>query len=263
MARDGVHASLTTPIVAVSWGLWDPNEVQVTGGPTVRWYWQPARGQLEPIPQHFDGVWITFYAPPGGAFDALPADTVIGTAPDGTVMTAGDIQAHHPQLTPLNWDNETALAFGKTFGEPKPDTTQEWAQVVYTAWQLMSQTGKTQLTEVEEVPRDRAGRKRDRRDGITGPSDVHIVNVHSAHRPSRAAAEQDATASTGRRAPQWSCRWPVRPYRRHTCLNPRAHADGGCEHEDRIVPAHIKGPADKPLKVGETVHLWDHQPEDH
>ncbi|MBX4178396.1 MULTISPECIES: hypothetical protein [Streptomyces rochei group] len=40
----------------------------------------------------------------------------------------------------------------------------------------MSQTGKTQLTEVEEVPRDRAGRKRDRRDGITGPSDVRIVN---------------------------------------------------------------------------------------
>lgn len=48
-----------------------------------------------------------------------------------------------------------------------------------------------------------------------------------------------------------------------TCLNPRAHADNACEHEDRIVPAHIKGPADKPLKVDETVHLWDHQPEDH
>ncbi|MEU5547940.1 hypothetical protein AB0G85_37485 [Streptomyces sioyaensis] len=173
-------------------------------------------------------------------------------------QTAGDIQAH-PKLTPLNWDNETALAFGKTFGEPKPDTTQEWSQAVYTAWQLMSQTGKTRLTEVEEFPRDRAGRKRDRRDGITGPSDVHIVNVHSAHRPSRAAAEQDTTASTGRRAPQWTCRWPVRPYRRNTCLNPRAHADGACDHEDRPHQGH----ADKPLKVGETVNLWDHQPEDH
>ncbi|MFJ9596695.1 hypothetical protein ACIRS3_28595 [Streptomyces virginiae] len=56
----------------------------------------------------------------------------------------------------------------------------------------MSQTGKTQLVEVEEAPRDR-------RDAITGPSDVRIVNVHTAHRPSPAAAEQDATASTGRR----------------------------------------------------------------
>ncbi len=28
------------------------------------------------------------------------------------------------------------------------------------------------------------------------------------------------------------------------------------------MPAHIKGPADKPLKLGETVHLWDHQPDD-
>lgn len=53
------------------------------------------------------------------------------------------------------------------FGKPEPDTTKEWAQVVYTAWQLMSQTEKTQLTEVEEVSRDRAGLKRDRRDEIS------------------------------------------------------------------------------------------------
>jgi len=114
----------------------------------------------------------------------------------------------------------------------------------------------------EDIPRNRAGRKRDQRAGITGTSNVRIVNVHTAHRPSTAAAEEDATSSTGRRAPQWSCRWPVRPYRRNTCLNTHAHADGGCEHEDRIVPPHIKGPADKPLKLGETVHLWNHQPED-
>ncbi|MEU3568900.1 polysaccharide deacetylase family protein, partial [Kitasatospora sp. NPDC036755] len=31
------------------------------------------------------------------------------------------------------------------------------------------------------------------------------------------------------------------PYRRYTCLNPRAHEDGGCEHEDRIVPGHVRG----------------------
>ncbi|WP_063043739.1 hypothetical protein [Nocardia pseudovaccinii] len=261
MAREGAHAILTTPIVAVSWGVWAPDDVDVTGGPAVRWFNQRNHGQLNPIPDNFAGVWLTFYAPPGSAFDALAPDTIVGTAPDGTAMTAGDIRSH-PRRTPLNWDNETILAFGGPFGEPEPDTTKQWAQVVYTAWQLMSQTGNNQLTEVDEIPRNRAGRKRDHRAGITGPSAVRIVNVHNAHRPSRTATEQDATASTGRRAPQWSCRWPVRPYRRNTCLNPRAHSDDGCEHEERIVPPHIKGPADKPLKIGETVHLWDHQPED-
>ncbi|BCK59410.1 hypothetical protein [Nocardia wallacei] len=265
MGREGAHATVTTPIVAVSWGLWCPGEVSVTdgptGGPAVRWFNQRTRGGLEPIPQHFDGVWLTFYAPVNSAFERLAPETVIGTARNGAPMTAGDISSH-PRPNPLTWDNEMALAFGIPFGEPEPDTTKEWAQVVYTAWQLMSQTGKTQLTETEDIPRNRAGRKRDHRAGITGPSDVRIVNVHTAHRPSRAAAEQDAAASTGRRAPEWSCRWPVRPYRRNTCLNPRAHSDNGCEHEDRIVPPHIKGPADKPLKLGETVHLWDHQPED-
>ncbi|MGW0917293.1 hypothetical protein ACWD1Z_37250 [Streptomyces sp. NPDC002784] len=261
LARDGTHVTVTTPIVAVSWGPWAPSDFDIADGPTARWFIQHTRGQMEPIPQHFEGVWLTFYALAGSAIDALAPDTVIGSLPGGAPMTAAVIQSY-PRRAPLNWENETVLAFGKTFGELTPSITRHWSQVVYTAWQLMSQTGKIQLTEVEEVPRDRAGRKRDRRDGITGPSEVRIVNVHTAHRPSRAAAEQDATASTGRRAPQWSCRWPVRPYRRNTCLNPRAHADGACEHEDRVVPAHIKGPVDKPLKVGETVNLWAQQPED-
>lgn len=261
MTREGVQATLTMPIVAVSWGVWTPNDVTVVDGPTVRWFNQRDHGQLTPIPQHCDGVWLTFYIPSNSAFDALAPDTIVGTAPDGTAMTAGDLSSH-PSRTPLTWDNESILAFGAEFGEPEPDTTQDWAQVVYTAWQLMSQTGKNQLTELDDIPRNRAGRKRDQRAGITGGSNVRIVNVHTAHRPSRAASEQDAASSTGRRAPEWSCRWPVRPYRRNTCLNPRAHSDNGCEHEERIVPAHIKGPADKPLKLGETVHLWDHQLQD-
>ncbi|WP_031002049.1 hypothetical protein [Streptomyces sp. NRRL F-5727] len=260
MTLEGAHTTVTTPIVAVSWGVWAPDDAGLSGDPAVRWFNLRTHGTVEPIPHNFDGVWLTFYSQPGSAFEALAPDTVIATAPDGTAITAGVIQAH-PHRTPLTWENETALAFGVPFGELEPDPTKEWAQVVYTAWQLMSQTGKTQLTEVEEIPRDRAGRKRDRRDGITGPSGVRLVNVHTAHRPSQDAAEQDALASTGRRAPQWSCRWPVRPYRRNTCLNPRAHGDSGCEHEDRIVPAHIKGPSDRPLKVGQTVNLWDHQPQ--
>lgn len=251
--------TVTTPIVAASWGTWTPSDVTLEGRP-VQWVHHRANA-VRAVPTDFEGVWFTFYAPTGSAFDLLPADTVLGRTADGRVMTAGDAQTS-PRSHQLNWDNEMVLGYGATFGEPEPDTTKEWAQVIYTAWQLMSQGGKSRFTDVEELPRERAGRKRDRRAGINGPSEVRVVNVHSAHRPAPTAAAQDAEASTGRRAPQWSCRWPVRPYRRNTCLNPRAHADGGCEHEDTLVPGHIKGPGDKPLRLGETVNLWDHQPHD-
>jgi hypothetical protein len=47
----------------------------------------------------------------------------------------------------------------------------------------------------------------------------------------------------------------------NTCLHTGAHSRGEeHEHEDRIVPGHIKGPADKPLRIKNTVNVWDHQP---
>ena len=260
--REGVSGTVTIPIVAVSWERsWTPHNMRVDDQHPVRWHAQTTPGELEPVRPDIHGVWLTFYAAPGAWVASLPRGTVVGSMPDGSPMTAGDVQ-DHPRDAPLNWDNETLLTYGVPFGEADPDTSQQWSQVVYTAWQLMGQQGKSQLTEVEEVPRNRDGRKRDQRAGITSPQTVRVVNVHIAHRPSRAAAEQDEGGSTGRRAPQWTCRWPVPPYRRYTCLNPRAHADGGCEHEDRIVAAHYRGPADMPLRVPQTVRLWDHQPED-
>lgn len=254
--------TVTIPIVAVSWSNWSPRDVTITGGPAPSWYYQtPPSGDLVALPRELDGIWLTFYSPPGGPWAALPPSTVVAHLPgDGTAVTAHRLMTDPPG-TPLTWDNEMVLRPGATFApEPVPDTSQQWAQVLYTAWQLIGQSGGSNpLAEVEQVPRDRAGRKRDERAGL--PADgVRIVHVHSAHRPPKAAADQDAAASTGRRAPSWSCRWPVRPYRRNTCLNPRGHETGACEHEDRIVPAHIKGPADKPLRIAETVNLWDSQP---
>jgi hypothetical protein len=151
---------------------------------------------------------------------------------------------------------------GAPFDPPEVDTTAQWSNVLYTAWQLMSQDGRTRWTDVEEIPRDRSGRKRDGRAGIDGPGGVRVIRVHSAHRPPAAAAEQDAEHSSGRRAPQWSCRWPVRPHRRSHCMDPAAHQGGGCRHEDRIIPGYVKGPAGAPLRTGATVHLWDRQPQD-
>ena len=257
--RPGASALITTPIVAVSWSVWDPQAVTLDRG-SVRWLFR-GQGQTGVIPPEWRGVWLTFWSP-RGMFSGLAPDLVIGNLPDGKVMTAGAIDASRATRggPPIQWDNEMLLREGAAFGPPVPDTTARWSHVLYTAWQLMAQDSKTQWAEVEDVPRSRSGVKRDGRQGITASGSVRIVRVHPVRRPAPAAVKEDAEASTGRREPSWSCRWPVRPYRRNTCLNPRAHGAGECSHEDRIVPGHIKGPEGKPLRTGSTVHLWDRQP---
>jgi len=254
--RDGVSAQITIPIVAASWTTWSPSLLTLADGAPVTWLYGPGA-----IPETTTGVWVTFYSA-SGKFGQLPPDTVIGSMSDGTAMTAGDISAGTvPGQGPITWDTEVLLVDGAAFEPARPDTTDQWTHVLYTAWQMMNQRGKSQLTDVVEIPRPRAGRKRDTREGIEDSGAVRIVHVHSAHRPAPAASAEDAAASSGRRAPQWSCRWPVRPHRRDHCMNPQLHADGGCTHEDRIIPAVVKGPADKPLRLRETVNLWDSQPQ--
>ncbi|MDJ0345899.1 hypothetical protein QMK19_35285 [Streptomyces sp. H10-C2] len=257
-ARPGVDAKVTTPIVAVSWSQWSPDAVLLDGG-TIEWTWRSG-GVRRTLPRHYPGIWVTFYSP-RGLFSGLPTDTAIGTLHDGTAMTAGMVDNHREAHGPtLGWDNENVLAENLRFQPAQPDTTDTWAHVVYTAWQLMASDGRTRWTETEEIPRARAGAKRDARQGITGPGAVKVVRVHTAHQPPRQAVDADAAASTGRREPSWSCRWPVRPHRRDHCMNPGKHSSGDCRHEDRLIPGYVKGPDDKPLRTGRTVHLWDHQP---
>ncbi|MEW2568362.1 hypothetical protein [Streptomyces sp. NPDC047070] len=250
-------ALATTPIVAASWSPWHPDSASTDQG-RVRWQYRTG-GRTGFIPQTFTGIWVTFYSP-RGSFSALATDTVIGQRTNGTAMTAGQVEsARRTQGPVLAWDNEMVMREGGNFEEPQPDTNGAWAVAVYTAWQLMTQKGG-EWTETETLTRSRAGVKRDAHGGITASSDVELVDVHREKRPSRSAAAQDAMHSTGRHEPHYSCRFPVAPYRRNTCLNTRAHADGGCQHEDRIVPGHLKGPEDAPLRVRDRVSLWDHQP---
>lgn len=51
----------------------------------------------------------------------------------------------------------------------------------------------------------------------------------------------------------WSLpyRLSIGDYWRNSCSNPRGHATGNCEHVRTLVPAHTKGPADKPFKGDE------------
>jgi hypothetical protein len=258
---DGLRLSL--PAVGVSWSHWSPADLDGQGAPCVIQWTPRTPPGAAPVEPEFEGVWMTIWTTGRKGWEALPPDLPVAIARhDGTTITAGQMIAREALMgtSPLHIYGEVLLRFGQPLRPLDPDDASQWAPVVYTAWQLMAQTGNAQLTQTETVPRPRAGLKRDRRAQIAGPGTVHLVRVHTRHRPSAQASAEDAAASDGRRAPQWTRRWPVRPYRRNTCLNPRAHAEGGCEHEEMIVPAHIKGPADKPLVTTDRVHVWDTPP---
>ncbi|MEX5637034.1 hypothetical protein [Parafrankia sp. FMc2] len=257
MAASGLHpaaAALRTsvPIVAVSWSLWDTHD-------EARWTISTEDGRRELLSPQVRGVWITFYTATGSGLAALPQDIVVAVDADGVPLTADQITPRR-LLGPLTWDDEMIIPFGASFPAAAAHSPAHWAQVVYTAWQLIIQrSARRPLTAVDLMPRDRAGRRRDARARIT-TGDVRVVRVHPAHRPTDEAALHDRAGSTGRDVPLWTHRWPVAPYRRSTCLNPRLHADGGCEHAEQIVAAHLKGPAHLPLRTRPTVHLWDAPP---
>ncbi|WP_053719478.1 hypothetical protein [Saccharothrix sp. NRRL B-16348] len=251
---------MPTPIVAVSWSYWTPAHLDIDGMPDVRWNVDTPDGPI-PLDRGVEGVWLTFWTPGGQGWDALPPDAVFSGGP-GVSVTVGelaDIEARQG-VPPLRSLSETVLLFGRPLPRSLPDTHGQWAHAVYTTWQIMSQTGSARLTETETLNRPRHGRKRDQRDGVTAPGGVQLIRVHTRHRPSAQASAEDAQTSTDRRAPQWTRRWPVRPYRRNTCLNSRLHATGGCDHEETVVPGHIKGPADKPLVIADRVHVVDAPP---
>lgn len=254
---------LTFPVVGVSWSRWNPSDLELDRAPVkIRWTPRTPQGAA-PLTPEFDGVWLTFWTTGSKGWDSLPLDRPLAIDKhNGRTLTAMDLVAReaHAGFAQLQTYDELVLRFDQPLPRPDPDNGSQWAHVVYTAWQLMGQTGNAQLTETETLPRPRHGRKRDKRADILRPGTVQLVRVHTRHRPPAQASTEDTAASHGRRAPQWTRRWPVRPYRRNTCLNPRTHADGGCEHEERVVPAHIKGPPDKPLVTTDRVHIWDTPP---
>jgi hypothetical protein len=249
-----------TPIVAVSWSLWTAGPVEGANVP-VQWVANTVHGR-EVLRPGERGIWITFYTACGAAYSELAPETVVAN-PFGHRTTSGEMveALRRPGRPALTWDNETVLFLGRTFppaGSPL-GTTGAWAQTVYTAWQLMTQTGEYAWTETEVVPRGRAGRKRDRRAGITGDGDVRVVRLRSALRPSAEATAKDREASEGRKPPRTEYRWEVPPYRSpNRCLNTRAHASGGCTHAERIIRRHVNGPKGKPVRsVRGPVYLVD------
>ncbi|WP_447002444.1 hypothetical protein ACRAKI_22260 [Saccharothrix isguenensis] len=251
---------MPTPIVAVSWSYFTTAHLDIDGMPSVRWSRGTPDGPIR-LDRGLEGVWLTFWTPGGQGWDALPPDAVLSGGP-GVSITVGELLdiEQREGVPPLRGLSETLLPFDRPLPHPRPDTHDQWAHVVYTVWQIMAQTGTARLTETETLTRVRQGRKRDRDHGVTAFGSVQLVRVHTRHRPTDRARIEDAQASVYRRVPQWTRRWPVRPYRRNTCLNSRLHSTGHCEHQETVVPGHIKGPADKPLIITDRVHLVNAPP---
>ncbi|WP_166793623.1 hypothetical protein [Frankia sp. B2] len=242
-------ATLTVPIVAVSWSLWNAADEAHAGR---RWLHHHGGGHQHPIPPHTRGIWLTLYSPAGGGFAHLPAATPISSHPAGTI-TAGDLTHSARALAPLTWDTETLLTLDTPLPRQHPDAdpTPTWTHIVYTAWQMISQTsGATPLTKTDTLPRDRAGRRRDTRHHITADSDVRVVRVHPDHHDGPTTPQRADPAGQDYRI-------RIAPYRRNTCLNPRAHTTGHCTHHEQIVTGYTRGPDHAPLRIRPTVHLWD------
>lgn len=89
---------------------------------------------------------------------------------------------------------------------------------------------------------DRHTRKRLARDGY---ADTEVRLVHLRQRVARESAGEG-------RDVDWACRWPVRGHWRNVAYGP-----GRAERRPVYVAPFIKGPADKPLRVRETVKVWD------
>lgn len=250
---DDPDVTVDVPIVAASWGP--------LSAPAMTRYgpWASLRPNTAPryLSPRATGTWITFYTPAEDRYSRLPPHQIV-TRVEGHPVTAREMAKTMRQVSgPLAWENEIIMADGDLFApdhETDPTSPFQWVRTMYATWQMMRQEGsaKRTLTESHHVRRPRAGARRDQRAHVDpATSTVRVVDVH--HRPSATARARDVDGSSGRRPTQWKHRWQVPPYWRHTCKNPRAHADGGCEHEDSIVPWHVKGDPHLPLKPLTTV----------
>ena len=208
------------PIVAVSWGQYEHAKLP--------------RG----------GVWFTFYTPVD--LDGLERQAA---AMAGRRLRERERARIRVLSGPLNWDNEAIVGYGsnqKASYEPgasqdaKLDEFAPWSQTLRAAWLLMAQP---QIAEVEELEPSRVARRRALRAGI----DVRAVRVLHLRRLEREhGAPQDDAASR-----EYSCRWMVRGHWRQQWYPSRG------VHRPIWINPHIKGPDGKPLRTGETVHLWD------
>ncbi|ANZ36024.1 hypothetical protein BBK82_08025 [Lentzea guizhouensis] len=146
---------LTFPVVGVSWSRWSPADLDLDGAPgRIRWTPRTPQGAA-PLTPEFDGVWLTFWTTGSKGWDSLPLDRPLAIDNhSGGTLTAVDLVARETLagFARLQTYDELVLRFDQPLPRPDPDNGSQWAHVVYTAWQLMGQTGNAQLTERKPCP---------------------------------------------------------------------------------------------------------------
>ncbi|MGH9211706.1 MAG: hypothetical protein ACRD2C_13630 [Acidimicrobiales bacterium] len=113
-------------------------------------------------------------------------------------------------------------------------------RLIAAMWQLSTQRN---LAETTDITPDRAARRRlERRSHPAAP--VRLIRLNRSSRPA-ASSEPGAGRDYG-------CRWIVRAHWRQQAFGP-----GRSLRKAILVPQHIRGPQDKPLRVRESVKVWD------
>ncbi|TDC88125.1 hypothetical protein E1161_24325 [Saccharopolyspora aridisoli] len=213
--------------------------------------WGPLAGVVPGDP----GVWITFWS-------ATDLSVEVPLVMKHRGMDQEEAEAFiRRRRAELNWDNEVITRFGAVgvqifehtdkgtvvhkheFEGSRADwqqvkaTTIAWSQVVRATWLLITQPG---VTSVDEHPLPRNIRRRAAREGYN-PNAVRVVRI-------RDRADTPVSEGAGR---NYQVRWTVRGHWRNQWYASRE------EHRPVWINPHVKGPADAPLRNGQTVHLVD------
>lgn len=115
-----------------------------------------------------------------------------------------------------------------------------------TFWLLLSQTGIASTSTVRAQPREiRKGKRA--LPGLTSAGfDVRVVDVHSPKRSTEPSGE-------GRQV-DWTHRWTV-GLETGGFWRQQAYGPNHSLRRPMLIAPYIKGPADKPLKIKDTVHV--------
>ncbi|MGW6793656.1 hypothetical protein [Streptomyces chartreusis] len=90
VTAQGRDVEVHTPIVAVSWSMWDPEHSQVLGDAyPLTWVRHSGGHGFIPLPPELTGIWMTFYSARITDTPTLAPGSIAAVSPYGQTITAG------------------------------------------------------------------------------------------------------------------------------------------------------------------------------
>ncbi|MGM1063106.1 hypothetical protein [Saccharothrix sp. Mg75] len=201
-----------------------------------------------PLPGVPDATGVTFYSVRDRDYARHCLTRILGRPPKHAELDAA-LKASPEWM----WDNEITLHHGTTIADLDligqmstlllGQAVAPWMKVLYAAWLLMTQPG---ISQTEQITPNRRLQRREAREGVRG-SEVRIVHVHRRHHDT--PTNQQPSGGGERR---YSVRWLVRGHWRN-----QAHGPDRSLRRLVWINPQVRGPQDKPLRTGHTVHVWD------